>query len=178
MRYFVTLFFLIPFTLLAQRHAPVDSLLRIVDTEKSDSARMQIYQQLGNYYLDNNASKALEYFEKVNVIAKELKWPLKIANSYYDLGYTNLLMADYNKSLYNYQQSTILYEQIKDSFRLSNAYMSIGNVYFQNNDFPRVDEYYDKAETLVLKLKDSMQLNSLYDSRGVNYDRAGSNGLT
>jgi len=173
MKYCLLFFLLFPFTLFAQRHAPVDSLLRAADAEKSDSALVIIYQQLGSYYQDNNAGKAIEFFEKENALAKQLKWPLKIGNSFYDLGYTYLLLADFNKSLYNYQQSTVYYEQLKDDYRLSNAYMSIGNVYFQNNDFRHVDEYYDKAETLILKMKDSGQLNSLYDSRGVNYDRAG-----
>jgi signal transduction histidine kinase len=173
MKYCLLFFLLFPFTLFAQRHAPVDSLLRAADAEKSDSALVIIYQQLGSYYQDNNAGKAIEFFEKENALAKQLKWPLKIGNSFYDLGYTYLLLADFNKSLYNYQQSTVYYEQLKDDYRLSNAYMSIGNVYFQNNDFRHVDEYYDKAEKLILAMKDSGQLNSLYDSRGVNYDRAG-----
>ncbi|MCP9751862.1 tetratricopeptide repeat-containing sensor histidine kinase [Ferruginibacter sp. HRS2-29] len=173
MKYCLLIFLLLPFTLPAQRRAPVDSLLRAADTETSDSALLIIYQQLGSYYQDNNAGKAIEFFEKENALAKHLNWPLKIGNSFYDLGYTYLLMSDFNKSLYNYQQSSVYYEQLKDDYRLSNAYMSIGNVYFQNNDFKHVDEYYDKAEYLILRMKDSGQLNSLYDSRGVNYDRAG-----
>ncbi len=170
--FFLWMMAISPFLSSGQNHIVVDSLLKVADIEKSDSFRMIIFQKLGNYYLDNNAPKAIEFFEKVNGIAKELKLPLSVANSYYDLGFTYLVMTDYSKSLYNYQLSSTIYEELKDSFRLSNAYMSIGNLYFQNNDYGRVNEYYNKAELLVTKMKDSLQLGSIWDSRGINYDQA------
>jgi hypothetical protein len=59
---FLGLIALLPFFSSGQNHVAVDSLLKAADIEKSDSARMLIFQQLGNYYLDNNASKAVEFF--------------------------------------------------------------------------------------------------------------------
>jgi len=157
----------------AQNNFPADSLLKAADTDIADTAKMKIYNQLGDYYLNNNASKAIEYFEKAKTIAEKEGLVLKAANNFYSIGFCYLLKADFEKSLYNYQQSIKGYEKLKDSFRLSNALMSVGNVYFQNKDNSNSNKYYDKAEKLILAMNDSIQLASIYDTRGIAYDQLG-----
>ena len=155
----------------AQNNFQADSLLKASETEQSDSGKMKIYNKLANYYIDNNAAKAIEYLEKAKTIAEKLKRPLNVANNFYSIGFCYLLKADYEKSLYNYQESIKIYEKLKDSFRLSNALMSVGNVYLQNKDTKKTNEYYDKAEILIVAMNDSQQLASIYDTRGITYDQ-------
>lgn len=157
----------------AQNNFPADSLLKAADTELADTAKMKIYNKLGDYYINNNASKAIEYFEKAKTIAEKEGLVLKAANNFYSIGFCYLLKADFEKSLFNYQQSIKGYEKLKDSFRLSNALMSVGNVYFQNKDSRNSNKYYDKAEKLILAMNDSLQLASIYDTRGITYDQLG-----
>lgn len=158
-------------TLNAQNRFPADSLLRAADAAVSDTMRMKIYAQLADHYLDNNASKAIEYYEKARTIAAEHDRSLQVANFSYSIGYCYLLMANYNQSLLNYQRSVSIYEKLKDSFRLSNALMSIGNVHFQNKDRKKTNQYYKQAEQLALAMQDSLQLASVYDNRGIMYDQ-------
>jgi tetratricopeptide (TPR) repeat protein len=172
-RFLFLLFLLLPATAYCQSTIPIDSLLKAADEEKADTARMKIYNKIANYYMDNNAGKAIEYLEKAKEIATALKLKLKEANNFYSLGFCYKMKADYEKSLYNYQQSTFIYDQLKDSFRMSNALMSIGNVYFDNKDTEKTDFYYDKAGELIIALKDTVQLCSYYDTRGIVYDQLG-----
>jgi signal transduction histidine kinase len=159
--------------IIAQDHFTADSLLKAADSEKTDTGRMKLYNKLANYYMGNNASKAIEYFEKSKTIATAKGLDLKMANNFYSIGYCYLLKADFEKSLYNYLQSIKVYEKLKDSFRLSNALMSIGNVYFQSKDRKKTNEYYDKSEKLIVAMNDSQQLASVYDTRGIMYDQLG-----
>jgi signal transduction histidine kinase len=154
-----------------QSNKAVDSLLKVLDTEKEDSNLQRTLTTIGHYYIDNNPGKALEYFERSAELAKKLHFTLPLANDYYDIGFCYLLRGNFDKSLDYYQQSTILYEQLKDNRRLVNAYMSIGNVFFQNKDLKRAADYYDKAETIVKQTKDSIQLSTLYSERGLIYDQ-------
>ena len=156
-----------------QTNTSIEDLLKAADNEQNDTARMRILNQLGDFYMDNNAGKAIEYFEKAKTIAEENGLLLKASNNYYSIGFCYLLKANYEKSLLNYQQSIKGYEKLKDSFRLSNALMSIGNVYLQNKEFGKTNEYYDKAEILILAMKDSIQLTSIFDTRGITYDQLG-----
>ncbi|RYF88796.1 MAG: tetratricopeptide repeat protein, partial [Chitinophagaceae bacterium] len=157
----------------AQSNVAIDSLLKAIDAQENDTARMRLLNKVGDFYMDNNAGKAIEYFEKAKAIAEENGLVLKAANNYYSIGFCYLLKADYEKSLYNYLQSIKGYEKLKDSFRLSNALMSVGNVYFQNKNRAKTDEYYDQAERLIVAMNDSIQLASIYDTRGITFDQMG-----
>jgi two-component system sensor histidine kinase/response regulator len=155
----------------AQNNVQLDSLLKAVDAEKADSNKMRLYRQIGNFYSNNNAGKAIEYYVKSLDLAKKLDNKLFIANSYYSIGFCYLNKADFEKSLDNYLQSIRLYEELKDSFRLSNALMSVGNVYGQNKDFKKTDEYYGWARRVIEAMNDSLQLGGIYGSMGTNFDQ-------
>ncbi|GAB2833645.1 tetratricopeptide repeat protein [Ferruginibacter profundus] len=155
----------------AQVNKEVDSLLKVLDTEKQDSNIQRTLSRIGNYYIDNNPTKAIEYLERSAELARQLNFQLRLANNYYDIGFCYLLKSDFDKSLTFYQQSAKIYETLKDNHRLANAYMSMGNVFFQSKSLPKADEYYDKAEAIVTQTKDSGQLASLYAERGNIYDQ-------
>ncbi len=159
------------FTLAAQNSKQADSLLKALDNAKTDSSRMKLYSRIGNYYMDNNAGKAIGYLQNARQLAQKLQLPLQVANYNYSIGYCYLMKGDFDKSLQNYQESVRGYEKLKDSFRLGNAYMSIGNVYFQNKDFDRTNQYYNLAQQLITAQKDSMQLINIFAERGMLYDQ-------
>lgn len=171
--FFFLLLFFSSFISPAQTSLQVDSLLKAVDSQPQDSARMKMFNRIGNYYMDNNAGKAIEYFTKALEIAKKLDRTLPIANNYYNIGFCYLLKGDFSKSLDNYLQSVRLYEQLKDSFRLSNGLLSVGNVYMQTKDAKKTFEYYDKAHQLVAAMKDSGQLSAVLNSKGTLHDQLG-----
>jgi len=154
-----------------QVNKEVDSLLKVLDTQQQDSTIERTLNRIGSFYIDNNPGKALEYLERSSVLAKQLKLPLRLANTYYDMGFCYLLKGDFDKSLQYYQQSATIYEQLNDKRRLVNAYMSIGNVFFQNKQLNKTTEYYGKAEVIVRQTKDSSQLSSLLAERGMIYDQ-------
>ena len=158
-------------TLFSQVNKEVDSLLKALDTEIQDSNKLRTLNRIGNYYIDNNPSKALEYFERSAALAKKINNTLRLGNAYYDIGFCYLLKNDFDKSLQHYQQSAKIYEQLKDNRRLTNAYMSMGNVFFQSKTLSKASEYYDKAQLIVEQSKDSGQLASLYAQRGTMYDQ-------
>lgn len=148
----------------------VDSLLKAIDKETADTSRLKLYHKIGNYYMDNNPGKAVEYFEKAQEIAKTLNQPLTVANDFYDIAFCYRLKSDYKKSLVNYQQSANIYEQLKDNKRLSKAFTSIGIVYSETKDFKKSDVYFNQAEVLIAGLKDSLQLMAIFNSRGIIND--------
>lgn len=149
----------------------VDSLLKSLDAETVDSNRVRTLARIGSYYIDNNPSKAVTYFEQAAELAQQINAPFRQANAYYDIGFCYLLKGDFDQSLSYYLQSAKIFTQINDKGRLADTYMSIGNVFFQNKNIPKADEYYANAEAVVLQTKDSMQLSILYNERGIVYDQ-------
>ncbi len=158
-------------TVFCQVTREVDSLLKALDTEKTDSNILRILNRIGSYYIDNNPSKAISYFERAAELAKNTNNTLRQGNAYYDLGFCYLLKGDFDKSLNYYLQSEKMYSRLNDKRRLVNTYMSIGNVFFQNKSFGKSTEYYDHAENILQQTKDSNQLSTLYSERGLVYDQ-------
>jgi hypothetical protein len=68
----------ISLTVVGQSPRQVDSLLKPIDRENVDSNKLKLYHRIGNYYMDNNAGKAIEYFEKAQEIEKELNRPVTV----------------------------------------------------------------------------------------------------
>lgn len=167
----VFLFFSFPFLLFAQNRM-LDSLLKEADKNVHDSIKIHTLNEIGFIYEENNPAKAIDYFERVNKMALALNKPLVVANSDYDLGFTYLLLGNYENSLQHYLQSARTYEKINDQKRLSNAYMSIGSLYFDNNDLKKAKDYYAQAETIIKKLNDPVRLANFYNSLGNAYDKA------
>lgn len=173
MKHIILLLTLVLYTFFsnAQSGKELDSLLKVLDTQKEDSNQQRTLTRIGSYYIDNNPAKALEYFERAAALATKFNLNLRLANNYYDIGFCHLLKGDFDKSLNNYQQSARIYETLKDNRRLVNAYMSIGNVFFQNKDFNKAGDYYTRAELIIKQSKDSNQLSTLYSERGLIYDQ-------
>ncbi|RDB08037.1 tetratricopeptide repeat protein [Runella aurantiaca] len=156
----------------AQRNQ-VDSLLKQLSVEKVDTNRIAMYAEIGYYYMDNNAGKAIEYFKNALALSETHNKKYLVADYNYTIGYCYLIKGDYNKSLEYLLKAARLYEDHKSVSELANTFMQIANVYGQFNDFKRVNEYQDKAQELVERLKDSEQLADLLDSRGILNDRMG-----
>ncbi len=153
----------------SQSNRELDSLLNLLNKKNTDTIQLQTYRAIGDYYMYNNASKAIEYFEHAKSIAIKLNRTLDIASNYYSIGFCNLLKGKYDLSLDNYFQSVRLYEKLNDDRRLANAYLSIINVYTSNSNIVKANEYYDKANSLILARKDSDQLISLFSSKSQLY---------
>ena len=156
-----------------QSKQQVDSLLKLLNTEIADTIRLKVYTKIGNYYIDNNADKAIEYFKNAIHLSEKLNLNLAIARNQDNIGYCYLLKGDFDKSLDYYFQSVRVFEKIKDSSRLAYAFMSIGDVYFKNNNFKKTDEYQDKSQQIIESLKDNSLLCNLFISKAQIYDKRG-----
>lgn len=171
-KYSTTLMFIICFCgLNSAQNDRVTSLNHALDTASTSSSKINAYKELGYYYQNVNAKKALDYFEEGIQIASDSEDSLQIANIYYSKGYTWTRLNELTNALSDYFDAARIYKKINDSYRLGNTYMAITNVYVQNGDQKKQQEYMNLTEDLALKENDSMQLSSFYGQKGVIYDQ-------
>ena len=149
----------------------VDSLLKLLDKEKADSNRLKIYRTLGDFYIDNNPGKAIEYFNKAVDLSKKTNNNKQLANNCYSIAFCYRNTGDYSKSVEFYLKAVRVYEADKDYRRLANAYMSLAIVYSYNKDFKNASSYHNRAKELIMIRKDSFQLCSLYTDIGTLFDQ-------
>ena len=158
------------FTVIGQSKQ-VDSLLKLLDKEKADSNRLKIYRNIGNFYVDNNPGKAIEYFKNAVELSEKINNNSQLANNCYSIAFCYRNTGDYSKSVEYYLKAVRVYEADKDYRRLANAYMSLAIVYSYNKDFKNASSYHNRAKELILIRKDSFQLCSLYSDIGTLFDQ-------
>jgi len=158
------------FTVIGQSKQ-VDSLLKLLDKEKADSNRLKIYRNIGNFYVDNNPGKAIEYFKNAVELSEKINNNAQLANNCYSIAFCYRNTGDYSKSVEYYLKAVRVYEADKDYRRLANAYLSLAIVYSYNKDFKNASSYHTKAKELILIRKDSFQLCSLYTDIGTLFDQ-------
>ena len=149
----------------------VDSLLKLLDKESVDSNRLKIYRSLGDFYIDNNPDKAIEYFSNAVDLSKKTNNNKQLANNCYSIAYCYRNTGDYTKSVDYYLKAVRVYEADKDLRRLANAYMSLAIVHSYNKDFKNASAYHSRAKELILIRKDSFQLCSLLIDIGTLFDQ-------
>jgi signal transduction histidine kinase len=165
--------FLFMNTILFGQNDRLTTLLKELETAKTDSAKVYLNKQLGYYYQQINQHKALDYFNNGMIAAKHSNDSLQIANIRFSMGFTNRLLSEWPHALDNYLEAERIYEDLNDSWRLINTHLSIANVYMENGDVQKQLQYLDKAEDLVIKENDSIQLSNFYTNKGIIYDQQG-----
>jgi len=165
--------FLFMNTILLGQNDRLTTLLKELETAKTDSAKVYLNKQLGYYYQQINQHKALDYFNNGMIAAKHSNDSLQIANIHFSMGFSNRLLSEWPNALDNYLEAERIYEDLNDSWRLINTHLSIANVYMENGDVQKQLQYLDKAEDLVIKENDSIQLSNFYTNKGTIYDQQG-----
>ncbi|MBK9109584.1 MAG: tetratricopeptide repeat protein [Saprospiraceae bacterium] len=142
---------------ISQSHETLDSLLRMVNEELIDSGQMFIHREIGDYYMNNNASKAIDYFERARQIASALKLKTNEAANHYSIAYCYIIKGDFDHALENYLQAVRIYEELGHKRRLTNAYIAVATLYADYNKLDKSRDYFSKAERLIEITQDTFE---------------------
>ncbi len=77
----------------------LDSLKTSIQSEKNDTLRMFLLEQVANIYSEVNADSAYHYGEKVWTLTKKLELPLEEVVALGEMGYAQLNLGNYPRSL-------------------------------------------------------------------------------
>ncbi|RFZ94728.1 tetratricopeptide repeat protein [Mucilaginibacter conchicola] len=131
---------------LNQATAAINDYLNALSTfEKAKDLRSEarVDNNIGNLYLDNNLTKALEYFKKSLVITERLNDSSLTASLYMNIGNVYYRKKSFNQALNYYDKSNALFISLKDSANLVQCLQNRGVIYYWLNQ-------YDAAEKLLL----------------------------
>jgi two-component system, NtrC family, sensor kinase len=117
-------FLFFPIVLMAQSQPlQSDSLQLLLRNAPNDTARMNIYDQLGWYYAEINRDSSLFYFEKELPISRKLKLRLYEADALNGMGYALEQLGNYPKSLESYLEAQKIARDVaseKNTWNLTN----------------------------------------------------------
>lgn len=80
----------------------IDRLKRVLNISRLDTAKVNIYNNLANEFKNINADSTAYYGTKANILAIKNKYDFGQANAEMNLGNSNIILSNYNKSLQNF----------------------------------------------------------------------------
>jgi len=174
-RVFFVLFFitLLPFWLRSQS-ASIDSLQKIVNEGRKDTAKVNALIALTKELLnaaeyeraDQTATEIIELAQKTNFQkARALGHNFK--------GTLYRAQGKYNESLKEYLAALKIRESISDSFGIANAYNNIGLLYWGMEKYDLALDYHVKALRLRENLGDSDVIAASHVNLGMTYYKQG-----
>ncbi|HPX79481.1 MAG TPA: tetratricopeptide repeat protein [Bacteroidales bacterium] len=145
----IFLFLIVTFRIagFAQQHT-ADSLLRIVETAPTDSAKVHALYHLADYYSDKDNTLYLKYARQGLALAEEIGYEKGISfslnnvgNAYYDLG-------KFNKALVCYEKRLELATKLKDSVGVAASKDNIAIIYLHQGELQKALEYRKQSNEL------------------------------
>lgn len=178
---FLTLLFLSTFSI-AQNIA-IDSLKRVLNVSKIDSAKVNIYNSLANVYKESNPDSTAFYALKASALAQKISYDFGIANAYMNHGNSNIILSKYNEAKKDFYQAQILFEKLLSSNSgvkigrikngLARAYASQGVVCSEENDYSKALENYLKALKIYQETGQKNSIAKAYNNMGIVYKSQG-----
>ncbi len=152
-----------------------DSIKAILETEKIDSNRISLLNNLANEYTLSNPTKSIKAAKEAykiahekNSIVEELRALSIMANSYN-------IMGDYNKSLEMFLKQEELAEKANLTSSMAKTLMNIGIIYTQQLDYKRALPYYLSSDSII-KVNKLVEIEYYsYQNLGDLYDRLNKN---
>jgi len=147
----------------------IDSIKRIIKTEKTDSVLMNCYLTLSSKYLQENNDSSLAYAQKALHLAENNLNDKAIALCRIGLIYFNL--GDLPNALSHYNQSLIIAKATNYDLYIAQNYKLIGALYGYDKDYKNALSYQYKALAIYDTKKDTINIARTYDNVAVYYRR-------
>ncbi|HLY69475.1 MAG TPA: tetratricopeptide repeat protein, partial [Puia sp.] len=148
----------------------VDSLNRVLATEKEDTSRVLLMSRIGILYTNSKPDTALIIGEHALELSRKIKFKRGEAICLRRIGTVFLATGNYPHALENYLQSLKLAEESHDDQLMANALGSLSNMYFSDGDMARAIDYARKAIIVQRRIQDSASLEINISNLGNIYE--------
>jgi signal transduction histidine kinase len=156
----------------------IDSLTRLISTEKIDSNKIKLTNELAwVYYQDKQSEKAQKIaFENIER-AKKLNWNKGIANSYETLADFYYNSSQFDSSTYYLSQALSFYRKTNDYPQICYTLGYLGGQFREINKFAESKKYLVEAYDLAVKINSYKYQKQSLDRLGWLYHNMGNNQL-
>ncbi len=163
----------------------LDSLKLLLNTNISDTTRIDINHQIAKFYFISNLDSSISYVKKALSLAILRQRDKEIIYSYTILGDAHLNKGNYDSSLYYFGKSIayssqILQETPMDTIHKRNialSYYYYGIIYFQLKDYSKALNSFFYSKKIAEEIKADDVLGTCYSGFTLLYEEIGENDL-
>ena len=145
----IFLFLIVTFRIagFAQQHT-ADSLLRIVETAPTDSAKVHALYHLADYYSDKDNTLYLKYARQGLALAEKTGYEKGISFSLNNVGSAYYDLGKFNKALDCFEKRLELTTKLKDSVGVAASKDNIAIIYLHQGELQKALEYRKQSNEL------------------------------
>lgn len=138
------------------QNAHVDSLLKVLATQKEDTAKANTYYELSRTYLTelSDVKKVAEYAWKELALAQKIPYKKGIAQAMTNIAITYRMTGNYEMALYYDRKALGLMQEIGNVKGESTSLLNIGLTYSERGEYREALDYMRKGLALKQKLGD------------------------
>ncbi len=149
LRYCCLIFFVIYCSTAVAQSSKIDSLQRLLQTEKQDSNRVTLLWKLAEQYQFFKPDTTLQLAQKAFLLAQHIKYKEGESRSLAVMATGQYLLGNYSAALKNYMQKLQLEEKRSSSRNYASALNNIGLMYILLADYPNALGYLHRADSTV-----------------------------
>jgi len=141
----------------------IDSLLNLLPAAKPDTAKVQLYIDIGNEYESDNPQVAEHYYALAGILARKLNNKKFIIK--YISNYSAMLnqRAAFDSSLLLNKESIKLARSLNDKVMLGKVFANTGNVFQYTNAYDSAVYYYETAKKYFEQANEKIFLARMCD---------------
>lgn len=142
--------------------AKIDSLIMLLMNDTEDPAKVDVYNNLSDEYLNFNYQKSIEYTDLANKLAVKLGYKEGILRSNLAKGHLEMAyMLNYERARKIYTESLPLAIELKDKSSEMSIYKWLSYIYGAEKAYHLAKEYNQKAMVIATELKSDKDLSDL-----------------
>jgi len=150
--------------------ADIDSLKSLLDTQKSDTSRVNIYLQF--YYTDlfyNDNQAVLDYTYNALALSKEINFDRGIVEAHTTLGGIYRLQSKNDSAIFHYEKAKNKAHDINYYKGQVDAIMGLGNTYNRISDWKKAIEQFEQVIDIAREAGDTIKVASAHNNIGNTY---------
>lgn len=176
--YLIFFLYCCSFTFVFSQNKTADSLKNVLYQTKNDIEKVQLLNEIADYYKSSNPVLMEDYATKALTLAKKIDFKAEEATALLHLGIAKIISGDYPKALDFFSQAKVVYENelgvnSKDNRKLKNGlarvYGSMGVVFSEQSNYAKALQHHLKAVTLYEETKEEEKLARVYNNIGIVY---------
>ena len=148
-----------------------DSLLQVLRTAPTDSAKAATLIELCKIAMDTDLKKSEVYAQQSVDVSKRIKNKAGLAAGYRFLGLSQLYSSKYKEAVESWQYSLAYYDTIGDKSNVARIYSNLGAVYESQSEDLKAIEFNLKSQKVAEEIGDTARLMSALTNIGVIYGK-------
>ncbi|MCF6130715.1 tetratricopeptide repeat-containing sensor histidine kinase [Flavobacterium wongokense] len=161
----------------------IDSLKRVYKVAKTDTAKVNIYNQLAFELKESYTDSSFYYASKAEVFARKIKYNDGLANAAINKGNANIIVGDYPEAKKQFAKAKAIFESLlKDDednktyiYGLARCYSSLGVIFSQEGNYYESLDNYQNGLKLYQKINNKVSISKSYNNIGIIYKSRGNN---